>query len=227
MLGCYTLVAWMFLLVTASNVVSAAIGYDPDALSGIGVSVCMLFGMILSGVGVIIAAIYGQNYQLLCVVPLKSSTVPMQMSLLVDIVHALCAAANIMIMLLCGYYSMIPMRLVILLALYIIAHCSLSVIVSPGMRNVNFQEANKGKGVLLYFMYLIPIVVIMVLQILMTPEFTAKDSVKLFTMIALPVAAVIAVIARIVTARVIYNKVRVVKVYKKKKAKKQKTESYV
>ncbi len=228
MLGLYSLIAVCFCIASVASLLSAVTGYDVDALGGFGMGLLVAFSMLLSGVGVFIYAIYSQNYQFLCVVPLKASTVPQQMALLVDIIHAICAAADVIFIVLCGHAGRLPMRLIMLLFLYILAHSMLCVSVTPGMRNVNFLETNKGKGVVLYIVYLICISAMMVMQILMTESFITDPSVQSILWLVVLGMAAITVLARIVTYRILRNKVRMIKWRDVKKAKKAKREvSYV
>ncbi len=228
MLGLYSLIAVCFCIASVASLLGAVTGYDVDALGGFGMGLLMAFSMLLSGVGVFISAIYSQNYQLICVVPLKASTVPQQMALLVDIIHVICAAADVIFTVLCGHIARLPMRLIMLLFLYIIAHSMLCAIVSPGMRNVNFQETSKGKGVVLYIIYLVCLCAVIVMQVLLTESFITEASAKPILLLVLLGAAAAAVIARIVTYRILRNKVRMIKASEARRARKAKREeSYV
>ncbi len=219
-LGCYTLLAWSVGIVTVVNFINAVTGYDMDLFGGFSAGLCTVYAMILTGVGLFIVLMYSGNYQFLNVIPLKSSTVPMQMSLLLDLVHGLVLLLDVMVLLLCAQTALLPMRLLLAIMVYAIAHIGQCCIPEPGLRSTNMQEVRKGKGFLLYILYVISMIAVMVLNMLVSKILMPWH----IAAVVLPAAAVAAAIIRVVTYRVLRNKVRLVKTYKPKK---QKLESYV
>ncbi len=213
MLGAYSIAAVAFCIVTACNFFDAVIGCDMDAFGSTSVYTGMISAIVLCGVGLVIQAVYSQNYQLLCVFPIKASSVPRQMVLLLDLIHLLCAAADAGMLLLCGYGNLVPLKLSLALVLYMVAHITLWLNVNPGMSRTDIRNGRKGMIVGITLLYILVISAVLTCYILAGGEYEGT-SVQTVGIIATVAAAVLAVPVRILTYRGVRSKVRLIKVYK-------------
>lgn len=224
LLGVYEAIAFVFALVSAAAIFNACFEYDSEFVGGFSSGLAVMTAMLLIGMPIFLVGIYSSNYPLLLTMPVKSQTVPLQMSLITDVTHLLCATLEISLMLYIGKGHVIVYKLFSLLVIYILAHISLYIATTPALRSTAADSAKKGGGIWWFFAYIIGCVVIVTAEVLIAEE-TKLDAIGLTAvMIAIVIGAVV---TRILTYKGIKNKVRVIKIYKPKKAKKQKELSYV
>lgn len=226
LLGVYEAIALVFGIVSAISMFNAICEYDYDFVGGFSSGLAVMIAMLLTGMPIFIVGMYSSNYSLISTIPVKSQNVPLQMALIVDITHLLCAAMEISLMLFIGKGHVVVFKLAALILLYIMAHISLYFATSPGLRSTASDSAKRGGGLWWFITYIVGVLVIIVAEILIGEE-TKLDTLGLAVVMAVLVTG--AVITRILSYRGVKNKVRVIKAYKqkKKKAKKEKELSYV
>ncbi len=224
LLGVYEAIAFVFALVSAAAIFNACFEYDTEFVGGFSSGLAVMTAMLLIGMPIFLVGIYSSNYPLLLTMPVKSQTVPLQMSLITDVTHLLCATLEISLMLYIGKGHVIVYKLFSLLVIYILAHISLYIATTPALRSTAADSAKKGGGIWWFFAYIIGCVVIVTAEVLIAEE----TKLNALGLTAVMVAFVIgAVVTRMLTYKGIKNKVRVIKIYKPKKVKKQKELSYV
>lgn len=225
LLGVYSLVATVVVLASVSNAVNAVVEYDTEFLEGFSTGFAVMCSMALIGMAIVVVGIYGANYNLLCVIPLKTSTVPAQMVAVIDITHLMCAVLDIFVMCIAGAASAIPIKLIQILTLYIMTQITLYATTNPGLaQNIGANGFKGARSIVWFILYIAGVIVVMVTTVLVYEGTDFSTPVKLAVTGALAVGAVV---TRILVYKGIKNKVRLIKNYKEKKKKKIKEVSYV
>ncbi len=224
LLGVYEAIAFVFALVSAVAIFNACFEYDSGFVGGFSSGLAVMTAMLLIGMSIFIVGMYSSNYPLLLTMPVKSQNVPLQMSLITDVTHLLCATLEIILMICIGKGNVIVFKLFSLLIIYILAHISLYIATTPALRTNAADTAKKGGGFWWFFAYIIGCVAIVTSEVFIAEETKLNTIGLTAVMIAFVIGAVV---TRILTYKGIKNKVRVIKIYKPKKVKKQKELSYV
>lgn len=217
-LGIYSISAIVFCFLTFFNCVMVATEFDEGFLGmQIGLVIVLIF------MPTLITSDYTTNYKLICMFPMKSSSVPLQMALSVDMIWALPVLFDITMLLMMGMYRFALCRGVTYILIYILAHLNLAFSVTPALEGI--VVTRKGRPVLCIIFYSLSVSTSIVSQALCLVDFNKE--VKLAVSMFAVVFAIGAVFTRIFAYRMLKSKIRALKVYKANKAKSEKELSYV
>lgn len=225
-IGLFQPVLTAYLLVTAFNIAPYFIKIESVSNFLSGFSVVNV--MILAGIPIFIVSLVQTRYNLLSFLPMKASTVPAQMSLSIDILHIANAITETIIFIVTDKVEYLPLKFVTLLIIYINAHITLAMSVTPGLSQSNMVSRRVGTGILLVYIQIIVFIAAMILNTLTVID-KIKSTGKYFIIcaVALGVLAVASIVVRVLTYKNIRNKVRLIKVYKPKKVKKPDEYAYI
>lgn len=218
--GCISVI----LIAIAANIFSAWTGYDFDKGAPIGVqigmAVCMLF------VSMLVAINVSYNYTFISTLPVKTSKIHVFMSAVVDCSFLIVAAVDAVIFVIFGMAEHIPVRTITYLVMYISSHIVLYAAITPGGGKQDSHRTNIISGFTGFGGYLLAAISNAATSAVIENNTSYSKSGKTAIAIILVVLFVSAVITRILTNKGIKSKLRLIKIYKKKK-KSPKTESYV
>ena len=209
-----------------ANAAMAMYGYDVDSLpGGIIMGLYMVGSVILVVSSLLIPSIYALRYTLMCVFPMKSSYVAIQMSLAVDVLYLISSATDVAMMALAGIASKIPLKLILMVFLYIVTHITLYMNTNPALRQEDSGFVKKRMWLVFGFFYIAVVFAAMGIGYLICEKISYNTIYKVAVGTGLAVLSVSAAVTRILTGKGIKNKVRLIKVYKPSNRKKE--ESYV
>lgn len=164
--------------------------------------------------------IYSGNYSLMNVFPMKSSTVPLQMTLILDIINFIYFITDIIFKLISPNQYVLSLTLIPALLIYMTSHIILYICINPGLKADNGQSLKTGLSIFtLIIVYIVLILAAAISSASIEVTNTKSDKLNILNIVSC-ILAVSAVIVRFISYKGIKSKIRLIKVYKTKKANK-------
>lgn len=173
----------------------------------------------------LIPAAIAMMYNLLVMFPIKSEHIPKSMMLIIDTIFVGCFIVEAPMFLLCGLYKALCIEFIGILVMYIATCLGDAAFTQPGMAVAKWEFK-----VRYIFIYLGMFSLLTISLIIRIAAFSIADNFSIgVILIAVGVILAAAVFTRILSAKRLYAKVRMTKIFKtsKKKINKPKEESYV
>ncbi len=225
-IGLFRPILTTYLLVTAFNI--APYIFRSEDTRGFLMGFSAVSVMFLAGIPIFIVSLVQTRYNLLSFLPMKASTVPAQLSLSVDVIHFANAITETVIFILTDRAELLPIKFITLFIIYIDAHLTLAMNVTPGLSQSNIVSRKVGSGIFIIVIEFLAIVIAMILNtITVVEKIKTIDKYHTVCGIVLGVIVIAAIVIRVLTYKNIKNKIRLIKVFKPKKVKAPDEYAYV
>lgn len=215
---------WLTLSVVVIHIFGAWFRYDTDhglVFSGQIVSI-----MLIMFLAAFIAVSVSSNYTFIATLPVKTSDIHTYMSLTLDLAFIIIAAANAVAFVLFDMAVHIPIRMIPHLVMYILCHIFLYTLTAPGGSKQNPQQLGIFSGFMGFIGYIMGAVSSASTSFFINKYSSYSEDGITAIAIILGALSAAAVITRILSNKGIRSKLRLIKIYKKKK-KSDKAVSYV
>lgn len=181
------------------------------------------FTVMMFMVSLIIPASIAMMYNLLVMFPIKSEHIPKSMMLIIDTIFIGCFIVEAPMFLLCGFYKEMCIEFIGILVMYSATCLGDAAFTQPGMAAAKWEFK-----VRYIFIYLGMFSLLIISLIIRIAAFSIADNFSVgVILIAVGVILAAAVFTRIFSAKRLYAKVRMTKVFRSSKSMKNKEESYV
>lgn len=171
-----------------------------------------------------------RDYKLILSMPIEAAKLPQVMSITVDISLAATFIMDVIFLAASGMALRIPAYAGATLFIAILVHIGVCGFISTGVMNTAFYTGNSPKGFIkgiVYFIFVMAAFIVKIVTISLEYENFESRNAQIVSIVILAVMLVLFVLFRAVTAKELRSRMRLEKVYKKRKIKEPKEESYV